>query len=158
MGGYVVRRRFGWFDVVVGLIVVAALVAFFVQKGSAQERPVSTHTVEIDVLISNVRPVTASAIKVGDRPYDLHGVQPLGEVTAKQVAPTPREVPMPDGKLTVAPSPLYSDVTITLRGEGDVSDRRIMFHGVEARIGGSVGMETRSWASSGFIVAVRVVD
>ncbi|MBX5465808.1 MAG: DUF4330 domain-containing protein [Clostridia bacterium] len=139
------------------VVLVAGLVGLFWQKGVGQARPVASRTLEVTVLVSNLRPPSVEAMKAGQVVYDAQGVQALGTVVKKSVQPTPQQVALPDGRLVVAPSPLYSDVTLVIRGPGTVSPQRMLLAGQEVRIGSSLSMETRDWASTGYVVAVRVV-
>lgn len=138
-------------------VIVLGAAALVWQKGVGQARPVSAQTVEVTVLVSNLRPPSVNAIRQGQTVYDAKGVEPLGTIVSKSVAPTPQQVALPDGRLIVAPSPLYSDVTLVLRGPGSVSPNRILLAGQEVRIGSSLSMETRDWATTGVVVEVRPV-
>ena len=113
-------RLFGKVSVV-DLFVVLLLIAlaFF-----AYVRFVASDTTEgpyeMTLVVERVRDPGFAQFQVGDVVTEERGAD-LGKIASVVVAPSPTEVPTANGGLEMQPSPLFSDITIVVKGRAEMS-------------------------------------
>ena len=134
-------RFFGKVNVVdvIVLLVIVAVVAFAVVRttgGSSTTIPVTvTYSVE------EVRQATVDALvgaSQGKGTVRDEGGTVLGKVLSVTPAPTEEPVPTAEGDLKKVPSPVFSDVSIVVQGQGRLSGSTIRIGSVLVRVGKKV--------------------
>lgn len=130
-------RFFGKVNVIdlLVLLVIIAVVVFAVVRmtgGSSETVPVRvTYTVEA------VRQASVDALQAKGEVTDDGGTV-LGKVEEVVVTPTLEEFLTPDGELRAFESPVFSDVSIVVLGEGRVSGSTVRIGSVPMRVGKKV--------------------
>ncbi len=130
-------RFFGKVNVIdlLVLLVIIAVVVFAVVRmtgGSSETVPVRvTYTVEA------VRQASVDALQAKGEVTDDGGTV-LGKVEEVVVTPTLEEFLTPDGELKAFESPVFSDVSIVVLGEGRVSGSTVRIGSVPMRVGKKV--------------------
>jgi hypothetical protein len=106
---------------VVDLFVVLLLIALAL---FAYARFIATDTAEgpyeMTLVVEKVRDPGFAQFEVGDIVTEERGAE-LGQVASVSVAPSPTEVPTADGGLEIQPSPLFSDISMVVKGRADMS-------------------------------------
>lgn len=157
-------RIFGKVNIIDLLIVVMVLTAAY---GYWHARSGSTglaalrggdRQVEAVFVVSNVRPATSTAIKVGDKVNDSKTNTYLGEVTAVRVEPAEIAVTMPDGRVYESTSKTRQDVWVTIRGSGRVSPNAITLGSTEIRVGAQISLKTNIFAVQSTVMGIKVLD
>lgn len=117
-------RLFGRVSVV-DLFVVLLLIALAL---FAYVRFIATDTTEgpyeMTLVVERVRDPGFAQFQVGDIVTEERGAD-LGKIASVVVGPSPTEVPTANGGLEMQPSPLFSDITIVVRGRADMSESTI---------------------------------
>ena len=130
-------RLFGKVNIVdlIVLLVIIAVVVFAVVRmtGSSSK----TVPVRVTYVVEAVRQATVSALQAKGTVTDDGGTG-LGKVQDVVVTPTLVEVPTSDGGLKAVESPVFSDVSIVVLGNGRVSGSTVRIGSVPMRVGKKV--------------------
>lgn len=130
-------RLFGKVNIVdlIVLLVIIAVVVFAVVRmtGSSSE----TVPVRVTYVVEGVRHATVSALQAKGTVTDDGGVG-LGKVQDVMVTPTIVEVSTSEGGLKAVESPVFSDVSIVVLGNGRVSGSTVRIGSVPMRVGKKV--------------------
>ncbi|GAB4261496.1 MAG: hypothetical protein Kow00122_18250 [Thermoleophilia bacterium] len=127
-------RLFGKVSVVdlVVVLLLIALVAFAYIRFAAGTGTEKDY--RLTLTVEKVRRATFAQFKEGDVVHDDAGT-PLGRIESFSVEPTPTEVADDRGNLFSRPSPVFSDVTVVIRGRGAVSASTIRAGSIPLRVG-----------------------
>lgn len=134
-------RFFGKVNVVdiLVIVVIAALVVFAVRTIGCSP---STTPVKITLSAQSLRDDVATAVlqkwKVGTQIVNDGGAPVIGTVKSASSSKTLEEYTTQDGQLKLFQSPLYSDVTIVVLGQGTVKGNSVSVDGKTIREGDSL--------------------
>ena len=122
-------------DVVVILVVIVLAAALTFKRNQTHTGTVITNTpITFQLRVSGERTYVTDAIQVGDYLYDLDNRSngPLGEITEVEVLPGPglKQAAMNDGTDEMIPAEDSTNVLLTVRGEGIISDNRYLLNRV----------------------------
>ena len=150
-------RFFGVISVIDVLVVVIVLVLgaavymrFFENEQTATA--VSNDEFSYQVMLRNVRSMTADAIRVGDSIYDTENGTLLGVVTNIETADAQRQLALEDGTYVMVPVENRYDVTITLDVSGLISNGRYYAaRTYELSVNSDISFYTKYLSTSGVV-------
>ncbi|MGM9521138.1 MAG: DUF4330 family protein [Oscillospiraceae bacterium] len=150
-------RFFGVISVIDVLVVVIVLVLgaavymrFFENEQTATA--VSNDEFSYQVMLRNVRSMTADAIRVGDSIYDTENGTLLGVVTDIEAADAQRQLALEDGTYVMVPVENRYDVTITLDVSGLISNGRYYAaRTYELSVNSDISFYTKYLSTSGVV-------
>lgn len=146
---------------IVDLAVILLLAAVATRLGLKSRllravNPSSLKTVEVVLLVEDVRPATADALAEGDTIFNTKSNAVLGKLVQKEVVPALKEVETADGQLVLAEAPYRKDVYITVRGQGQVTENVIILGGYEMRVGANAQVKGQKSAVNSIVFGVKV--
>jgi hypothetical protein len=136
-------------DLLVLLVIIAVVVFAVVRMTGGSSKPVP---VRVTYTVEAVRQATVDALQAKGTVTDDGGTV-LGEVEDVVVTPTLEEFMAPDGELKAFPSPVFSDVSIVVAGEGRVSGSTVRIGSVPMRVGKKVTL-----VGTGYEVQTVIMD
>lgn len=152
------KKKFNWIDVVILLIIVAALgfiIKFFSDRSN--DYAVNKETVQVTVRIDEVRQETVNVINVGDIFKDQDTNQVFGKIIDKKVTDAYRTVETGDGKIVKSVVPNKYSIYITLEGDAIVTDDYIKLGGRDVRIEGTIFLKNNVSAVKTKVVDIKFV-
>jgi hypothetical protein len=134
-------RFFGKVNVVdvIVLLVIVAVVAFAVVRTTGDSS--TTIPVTVTYYVEEQRQVTVNALVEALQAKGTvrdDGGTVLGKLVSVEPTPTREQVPTANGELRDDPSPIYSDITIVVQGQGRMSGSTVRIGSVQVRVGKKV--------------------
>ncbi|SHM58532.1 protein of unknown function [Caldanaerovirga acetigignens] len=141
-------RLFGLINVIdlLVIILVVAVAARFVLNPQKNSSVAEEKTIQVVMLVKDVRDATAKVIKEGDIVRETKTNNLLGKVTKVEVKPAETLVNTADGRVLSVLNPVLKDVYVTVEGSATVGENAIVLGGTEIRIGTAVQMKTNLYA------------
>lgn len=154
------RKLFGIFNIVdiilVLLVIVAGVIGFKLFMGGGQESATATKTYTYVVEGREVLDETAQMPVVGEKVFNSSTAVYLGVV--KEVTSVPyneiiysKEI----GAYQKLPVDGYSDILLTIEGNGTETEKDITVEGTTVKVGMELNVKGKGYAFKGFVVEVR---
>lgn len=150
-------RLFGLINVIdlLVIILVVAVAARFVLNPQKNSSATEEKTIQVVMLVKDVRDATAKVIKEGDIVRETKTNNLLGKVTKVEVKPAETLVNTADGRVLNVPNPVLKDVYVTVEGPATVGENAIVLGGTEIRIGTAVQMKTNLYAVVATVMEIK---
>jgi len=153
-------RLFGLINIIdlLILLLIIAVVGRYAWKSQAQKPSgVQAQTIEVVLLVKDVRDATVNAIKEGDIVRETKSNVVLGKITNIEVKPADTLVNTADGKVVNYPNPILKDIYVTVRGTGTAGENAIVLGNSEIRIGTTLAFKTNIYAVVSTVMGIKVL-
>jgi len=144
-------------DLLIVLIVIAVIGRFAWKREAQKPSGVQTQTIEVVLLVKDVRDATVDAIKEGDLIRETKSNVVLGKITNIEVKPADTLVNTADGKVVAYPNPILKDIYVTVTGTGTAGENAIVLGKSEIRIGTTVAFKTNTYAVVSTVMGIKVL-
>ena len=151
-------RVFGLINIIDLLVIllVVAVVGRFTLMQKQQSAGAVTRTIEVVVHVKEVRDATCNVINEGDVVKETKTNAVLGKITNVKVVPSESIVETADGRLVVAPNPVYKDIYLTIQGSGTAGDNAIVLGSNEIRVGTTLQLKTNMYSVTSTVMSIDV--
>lgn len=151
-------RVFGLINIIDLLVIllIVAVVGRFTLMQKQKSAGAVTKNIEIVVHVKGVRDATCDVVKVGDVVKETKTNAVLGKITNVEVVPSETLVETADGRIVVAPNPVYKDMYITLQGLGSAGENAIVLGSNEIRVGTTLQLKTNMYSVTSTVMSIDV--
>jgi len=151
-------RVFGLINIIDLLVIllIVAVVGRFTLMQKQKSAGAVTKNIEIVVHVKEVRDATCDVVKVGDVVKETKTNAVLGKITNVEVVPSETLVETADGRIVVAPNPVYKDMYITLQGLGSAGENAIVLGSNEIRVGTTLQLKTNMYSVTSTVMSIDV--
>ncbi|MDP4152332.1 MAG: DUF4330 family protein [Bacillota bacterium] len=152
----VVKRKFNVFDILIIIVLVAAIgaVLFVVQHANAK---VNTYKVDFEIEVNDVDAAIKDCATVGDSIKNAVQQTDLGVIKSVQVSPYKKELTNYNSGQKVM-SEVPGKYSVTLRCTSDkatLQNGRITINGTVMGVGSQIFFQSKDFAGSGIITVVN---
>ena len=142
--------------IIVILLMVIAFGITRVQQPQEDIQVSRAETIKIEFEYQDVRQETVDAIDIGDEVSDYSNNQYIGEVVDKRVSSHYEYLATSEGEVVKAEIPDKYNVRLTIKGQADMTNNKIMMANREIRIGKDLRVQGKKVVVRGYVMDIDV--